>query len=134
MSNRVVKQRIVKAILEQLPEDKKILFENAMKVWWLNIRNDGGLRLSDVGVRAFIDADIEFFTFPFDPTRVIDLDTSFTTFMLDLNSKLPCPYYIGVESKNKNPYIKIFDSKVAMMINLYGDIHDYLKNAKKRNK
>ena len=103
MSNRVVKQRIVKAIIEQLPEDKKILFENAMKVWWLNIRNDGGLRLSDVGVRAFKDADIEYFTFPFDPERVIDMDTSFTTFMLDLNSKLTCPYYIGVESKNKNP-------------------------------
>ena len=108
-----VKRRITKAILEQIP-NCDIDLDRAMKTFWLDIRNEGGLRLSDVGEQAFKVADIE-------------------NLMLDLSQKLPCPYYIG-RKKPSEPYIKIYDSKIAMLINLYGDIYDYLRNSNIRRK
>jgi hypothetical protein len=53
--------------------------------------------------------------------------------MLDLSLKLPCPYYIG-RKKPTEPFIKIYDSKIAMMVNLYGDIYEYLRNSQIKRK
>lgn len=134
MTRDSIKRRITKAILEQ-NAGSNIDLEAAMKTFWLDIRNEGGLRLTDVGNSFFKQADIESFEFPFRLKRITDTEPiySYQNLMLDLSLKVPCPYYIG-RHKPSEPYLKIYDSKIAMMISLYGDIYEYLKNSKLRRK
>jgi hypothetical protein len=127
MNNGLLKQKIVNAVLKQLPEQLRIPEDEAMISWWLNIRKDGGLRLSDVGDQVFKMAGIEFFEFPMDP----DTHESWVHVMIDLNNKVKCPYHITLISK-KLPTIRIYDSKIAMMIGLYGNIFEYLKSIKNK--
>lgn len=128
-----VKRRITKAVIESVNENLDV--EKAMKTFWLDIRNEGGLRLTDVGDSFFKRADLECFEFPFRVQRIIDKEPiySYQNLMLDLSLKVPCPYYIG-RYKPSEPYIKIYDSKIAMMINLYGNIYEYLKNSQLKRK
>jgi len=135
MTKTSVKRRITKAIIEQIPECR-LEVDSGMKTFWLDIRNEGGLRLSDAGRKAFELAEIENFEFPFRLKTIIDKEPvySYQNLMLELSTKINCPYYIG-RHKPTEPYIRIFDSKVAMMISLYGNIYEYLKNTNcKRNK
>jgi hypothetical protein len=134
MTRDSIKRRITKAILEQIP-NSGIDLEKAMKTFWLDIRNEGGLRLSDAGDKAFSTADIESFNFPFRLQRITDKEPiySYQNLMLDLSLKVSCPYYIG-RHKPTEPFIKIYDSKIAMIINLYGDIYEYLRNSQIRRK
>jgi hypothetical protein len=134
MIRDTIKTRITKAILEQLPECK-LSPESALKTFWLDIRNEGGLRLSDNGDKAFTEAEIESFEFPFRLKKITDKEPiySYQNLMLDLSLKVPCPYFIG-RHKPTEPYIKIYDSKVAVMISLYGGIYEYLRNSQIKRK
>jgi hypothetical protein len=134
MTRDSIKRRITKAILAQIPNND-IDLEKAMRTFWLDIRSEGGLRLSDVGDQAFKTADIESFNFPFRLQRITDKEPiySYQNLMLDLSLKINCPYFIG-RHKPAEPYLKIYDSKVAMMVSLYGDIYEYLRNTQIRRK
>lgn len=131
MTKETAKHRITKAVLEQLPEESRIPLEEALKTWWYNIRKEGGLRLSNLGNFSFIMAEIEHFDLPF-PTKKDGQVINIHKFMLELNNKVPCPYYIHSSNKDKKPYIRVYDSKVAMLITLYGDIFDYVAATKRR--
>lgn len=135
MTRDSVKRRITKAIIEQTGSENSFDIDTAMRTFWLDIRNEGGLRLTDVGDSFFKRADIESFEFPFRLQRITDKEPiySYQNLMLDLSLKVPCPYYIGRHKPNE-PYIKIYDSKIAMMINLYGNIYEYLRNSQLRRK
>jgi hypothetical protein len=50
---------------------------------------------------------------------------------MELNHKLTCPYYLGKNIAG-GAHIRLYDSKVAMMISLYGDVYDYVKSTKRR--
>jgi hypothetical protein len=129
-----LKRRITQAILDQINNDRYDL-DSAMKTFWLDIRNEGGLRLSDIGDKVFEQADIEYFEFPFRLQKITDKEPiySYQNLMLDLSIKMPCPYYITRKKPNE-PFIRIYDSKIAIMINLYGDIYEYLRNTQIRRK
>ena len=118
---------ITKAVVDQI-EDNTWTFDTAMNKWWMNIRRDGGLRLSEIGDLSFRYAKIEFFTYDF----FISPESSWHLFILEMNNKIKCPYYIGVNKveKKTQPYIRIYDSKIAIMIGLYGNINDYLKSVR----
>jgi hypothetical protein len=61
--------------------------------------------------------------------------TSEHSYVMEINKKIKCPFYLGVnkiEGKKKKPYIRLYDSKIAMMIELYGDIVSYLDSIKVR--
>ena len=135
MIKESIKRRITKAIIEQTGSEDLINLESAMKTFWLDFRNEGGLRLTDIGDSFFKRADIESFEFPFRLQKVHDKEPiySYQNLMLDLSLKVPCPYYIGRHKPNE-PYIKIYDSKIAVMINLYGDIYEYLRNTQIKRK
>lgn len=135
MTRDSVKRRITKAIIEQTGSENSFDIDTAMRTFWLDIRNEGGLRLTDVGDSFFKRADIETFEFSFRLKRITDKEPiySYQNLMLDLSLKVPCPYYIGRHKPNE-PFIKIYDSKIAMMINLYGDIYEYLRNSQIRRK
>lgn len=129
MTNRL-KEKITNAVLEQLKESDWT-FDSAMSKWWMSVRNSDGMRLTDIGDINFRYADLEFYKFDFS----LPENTSWYSFVMELSNKLKCPYYIGVTRKEKgpnDPYIKIYDHRIAMMINLYGDINSYIKSVKVR--
>ena len=117
------KKQLTQAIIARLPEGTEIDFNRAMKLWWYNIRANGGLRLTDLG----------YFTFK----KVMDLQSynmeiDWATFdrhtILKLDRRLQMPYYIEVK-KNKIPkQIVFFGSREAMLAQLYGDLNKFLDN------
>jgi len=127
MTSEPLKIRITRAVLEQLPENQQTDIETARKTWWLNIRKEGGLRLTDIGDMVFKIAEIEYFDFSLvDPNKKLRHTLQFA---IDLDKKIPCPYYLVLK---KLPTIRIYDSKVAIMIGLYGNIFDYIDSTKRR--
>ena len=92
--------------------------------------NGKGLRLTDMGDKKFKEANIEFYECQIKITKA-----SWMAFLVDCNKKLECPYFLGVHKKENEkavPYIRLYDSKIAMMLTLYGDIYSYLESIKSR--
>ena len=128
-----LKTLITEAVLKQMPPEwyTNWTTEDALKRWWITGPTSEVLRLTEMGDMAFKMADIEFYRYEFTP-KVQD---SYYNYMLNLGKKIKCPYYLGVnklEGEKKKPYIKLYDSKIAMMVSLYGDLDSYLKSVKVR--
>ena len=123
-----LKETITIAVLSQLPDIARITVKDALLKWWMNIRKEGGLRLSAVGDLAFRQAEIEYYEYPFN----LIVDGSIHSVMLELNKKIKCPYYMGVNKGGKKsfPYIRFYDSKIAMLVSLYGNVNEYLDSIK----
>lgn len=130
--NKSKKETITEIILKELPDQyfentslEKIIFK-----LWVTGRTGKGLRLTDEGMRAFLAADITHYDYLLDIKKVVgEIDKKkVNEFTLQLDKKIKCPFFLGIkETGKKQAYIRIYDSKVAMMINLYGSIEDYLK-------
>jgi hypothetical protein len=127
MTKPSLKEVITKTVLIQLNDDSWTI-DTAMSKWWMTGRRDGGLRLTDIGDLSFRYADIEFFNYEFK----VKLESGWHGFVLDMSKKIKCPYYVGVNKTNnhKEPYIRLYDSKVAIMVSLYGNINEYLDSIK----
>lgn len=129
MSRKSKKETISEAIFKILPEHNKykdLTTEQLLFRWWVTGRGGDGLRLTDEGMDAFSLADITFYHYPL---KLKDKQTTIhvSKFTVEIGKKIKCPFYIGVDDKKK-PYIRLFDSKIAMMVNLYGSIEEYLKS------
>ena len=105
-------------ILKQLPADECPSEEDALSMWWQDIRPDGGLRLSAEGCVLFDRLKIKGYEFEVPPNTPARANT-----LLILSNKLTCPYYIVV---GKNPRLVLFGSKEATMYSLYGDINRFI--------
>lgn len=127
MTKPNLKYIITEAVLKQ-SADNTWSIDEAMSKWWMTMRNESGMRLTEMGDLAFRHAQIEFYNYDFD----IKMDSGWHAFILDLNKKIKCPYYIGVNKtkEHKQPFIRFYDSKIAMMVGLYGDLNSYLKSIK----
>jgi hypothetical protein len=129
-AHKSIKQKITEAVLAEIPKSHRIYHElpidDVVFKWWFTGRQDG-LRLTDEGVTAFELAEIEFYDYEFTAEG-----KSHHSFMLELNKKIKCPYYLGVNKKDKTKklYIRLYDSKVAMMLGLYGTLEEYLQSIK----
>lgn len=129
MSNGIRKQKITEAVLKQLPEPNFDI-QTALKAWWYTQAASDNLRLTSVGNKAFVLADIEFFDVPLDIKH-----SAWYGFILQCGKKLKCPFYIFVNNKELEkiqPCIRLYDSKIAMLLTLYGDIYSYLDSIKER--
>jgi hypothetical protein len=128
------KIEIVNTILSETKEDPdfpwnnrepdKLVFE-----WFVTGRVGEGLRLSDIGAKAFEKANIASYTFDIQ----LDPNQPFNNYAMRMNKKIRCPYYIGVkldEKKKKRPFIRIYDHKIAMLMTLYGSVDDYMDSVK----
>ena len=126
MTKLTYKEQVTQTVVEQL-EGSYWTFENAMKKWWQNPRRDAGLRLSPMGNQAFQTAGIEY-----SDHEIKQIGKSYYGFVIDLSKKIKCPYYIDVsKSETGNiPYIRLYDSRIAMMLALYGDLESYLNSIK----
>jgi hypothetical protein len=131
MTNRKsIKQQITEAVLAEIPKhlstDHELLIEDVIFKWWSTGRQDG-LRLTDRGVAAFTLAEIAYYDFP-----LVQEGQSYHSFLLELTKKIRCPYYLNTQKNVKphKPYIRFYDSKIAMMMSLYGDLESYLASVK----
>jgi len=128
-----VKQQITEAVLEEIPKTEKIRryqdsIDQLIFNWWVTGRQEG-LRLTESGRMAFELANVEYYDFSFKQEG-----STYYSFVSDLSKKINCPYYLGTNKTpdGKNFYLRLYDSKVAMMLNLYGNINEYLASVKIR--
>jgi hypothetical protein len=117
MVNR--KFQLVEKLLSELDESVRQDTNDAMKTWWMNIRRDGGYRLTDHGYYIFKhQLGLQSWGFGLtDPKTILT-----KKIILDLDRKLCWPYYID----GKNKKIVFFSSREAMMATLHGDIANWL--------
>lgn len=124
MTKQTYKEQITQAVLEQLDDDL-LSFEHAMKSWWQNPRRDGPLRLTSIGDLSFRHAKLEHHDHP-----IKTKDKSYYKFIMELGKKIKCPYYIDIHVDTKKPYIRLYDDRISMMLNLYGDLDTYLNSVR----
>lgn len=126
---KTLKQTITEAVLAELNiEDKPI--DKVMFSWWMSGNAGDGLRLTPAGDKALREAEIEFYQ-----CEIKIIGSAYYSFMVELSRKIKCPYFLGTEKidgEKAKPYIRLYDSKIAMMMTLYGDIRSYLDSIKVR--
>jgi hypothetical protein len=133
MSDRKpLKQIITEAVLAELPNNHSVdsSADSLMMRIWVSGRQDG-LRLTEYGDFLFRMAEIEYYQCDFKLRE----GTSEHAYVMEINKKIKCPFFLGVnkiEGKKKQPYMRLYDSKIAMMIELYGNIVSYLDSVKVR--
>lgn len=125
------KEDITKAIVDILEIDisqPKNSLDDLIFKWWATGRTGSGLRLTEEGHKAFTDAEIEFYDFPLFNKGLDGMKANeFKNFTLKLGKRLNCPFYIGIKNQQvRSAYIRVYDSKIAVMIELYGTFTEYL--------
>jgi hypothetical protein len=115
------KTEITQTLIDSLPPGHDITLDFAMSHWWVNIRANSGLRLTNLGYMVIKSLDLPQWSVDIDPER-------FTRqLVLELDRKMRAPYYI--EAKKKIPKkLIMFSSREAMLAGLYGDLGKFLKN------
>jgi hypothetical protein len=114
--------------MDQLPSSNNIPIEIIISDWWFTKSGDS-LRLTPQGDIKFKEAQIEYFDLPVKIKK-----TNWYKFLTECNRKIKCPYYFSVNKnvESKEPFIRLYDSKIAMMLALYGDIESYLESVRIR--
>lgn len=133
---KITKIKITEAVVNELPEASRKDIDDVDKIlsrWWATGRQEG-LRLTEFGDLNFRMAEIEFYDFDLEKDIKQNPTIEWNSFLLECNRKIKCPYYLGVNKVNNNKtiYIRFYDSKIAMMVELYGSIKDYLNSVKER--
>jgi len=125
MPNR--KFSITLGLLEQVPEALREPWDRAMTTWWVNLRPEGGMRLTRHGYEIFHDVlQLESWS--------LDLSSENNGFrtrldkrtVLDLDRKCEWPYYLDINPRKKIKRIIFFGSREAMMATMYGDLKTWL--------
>jgi hypothetical protein len=117
------KTKITQELIELLPDWKRISVESALPGWWFNLRKSGGLRLTSLGYEVFVqDLALEHYEYAIDNPMLFNQQT-----ILDLDRKMQMPYYI-LAVKGMPKKIVFFGSKEAVMVNLYGNLQQFLDN------
>jgi hypothetical protein len=96
--------------------------------WWQNFRRNGGFALNPKGAEAFKDAGIEYQEYEIGPAGVM----TGMGYQSTLAIKMVVPYYFYINERRMR--VKIYDSRVSMMVVLYDTIHEYLDSLPNRDK
>jgi hypothetical protein len=114
------KRQLTRALIELLPKERRPDLKSVMPVWWYNIRPAGGMRLTDRGYDAFCNLlEIEHYRFP--------LENLVLRTLVTMDQRLQSPYYVEIEKKIPRTLI-LFGSQEAVLINLYGNLQQFLDN------
>jgi len=138
MTYHKTKTDIVKLILSETKDDpdfpwKDIPADKLMFEWFVTARAGQGLRLTDAGMMAFNKAELAYYEFDLNPPKMAAWGSDWGKYTAMLDKKIKCPYYIGVkltDKGKKQPYIRLYDHKIAMMMTLYGDFQSYIDSVK----
>jgi hypothetical protein len=118
------KQKLTEELINLLPDEQRISVESALPAWWFNLRKSGGMRLTNTGYMTLVeDLDLEHYAYPIDNPMLFNHET-----ILDLDRKMQMPYYIQHAAKGVPKKIIFFGSKEAVMVNLYGNLQQFLDN------
>jgi len=115
--------KFTQAMWQQLPlaVQESITLEKALIEWWHDARPDSNWRLSWAGFVDLVDTlDLETWEFDFEKSDISPY------MLLKLARNMTTPYYI-VDNR-KHTKIWVLDSKVAVMINLYGKVENWIKS------
>jgi hypothetical protein len=111
------KKQITLKLLEFLPTEERLTYEQALVDWWMIFTKQDGLRLTERGYDMLRKYGIASHGFAVPKIfRMGDL--------LVLSRKLDCPYYI---EPGKTPVLHLFGSEQAMMYAMYGDLSRFLR-------
>ena len=111
------KKQITLKLLESLPADDRLTYDQALVDWWMIFTKQDGLRLTQNGFDIFKKQHITSYGFAVPKIyRMGDL--------LVLSRKLDCPYYI---EPGKTPVLHLFGSTQATMYAMYGDFGRFLR-------
>jgi hypothetical protein len=117
------KRKLTEELVKQLDPDLGITVKRAMHTWWFNIRKNGGMRLTGPGYDAFTN-QLHIARYEWTITDPL----AFTQrVILALDRKIQMPYYIAT-TKGIPKKIVFFGSQEAVMINLYGNLQQFLDN------
>jgi len=117
------KRRLTTELVSQLPEHLAVSVDTAMKTWWFNLRKNGGMRLTGPGYQTLIkDLNLEHYEYTIADPMLFNQQT-----ILDLDRKMQMPYYISA-TKGIPKKIVFFGSREAVMVNLYGNLKQFLDN------
>jgi hypothetical protein len=95
--------------------------DDAMRTWWQNIREDGGLRLTYEGYHVFSNfLELSSYTFEL-PEKLLTPKN-----LIALDRRMTCPYYIV--NNRKHNHMVMFGSREAMMAVLHGDMQQFIKS------
>ena len=115
------KAELTRQLIAQLPETAQVDFQQAMRTWWVNLRLGGGLRLTETGYTVFAAVlELERYIYTIPDRQQVNL-----ALILKLDKQLQSPYYIELE-KRRARRIVFFDSREAVMANLYGSLDQFL--------
>jgi hypothetical protein len=117
------KRKLTQQLIDLLNEDQRISVESAMPAWWFNLRKNGGMRLTATGYYTFVEElELEHYSYPIDNPMLSNHET-----ILNLDRKMQMPYYIHA-AKGVPKKIVFFGSREAVMVNLYGNLQQFLDN------
>jgi hypothetical protein len=117
------KHQLTQRLIELLPDRDRISLDAALPAWWFNIRKNGGMRLTAIGHMAFVNQlDLENYSYDIADPLIFT-----KRLMLKLDRQMQMPYYIhavkGIPKK-----IVFFGGREAVMVNLYGNLQQFLDN------
>lgn len=110
------KKEITQRLLDMVPNGDHDL-DQALKIWYMNIRSTGGMRLTSIGYTVLKTLEIESWTVDLDPRKINK------KIILEMDHKLQWPYYIDTKKRQ----LIFFSSREAMLATLYGDLGSFLK-------
>ena len=111
------KQELTRQLLTQLPEEERPSYRFALRTWWQDSRDDGGLRLSLYGLDVFRLLKIQSHEFEF--THALS-----PSLLMTLSRKLDCPYFL---KGGKSTRLMLFGDQQAIMYAMYGDLEKFLR-------
>ena len=120
----MTKHKLTKQLIELLPEDHRLSIDEAMILWYTNIRNNGGFRLTQNGFQVMKILGLESWSVPLNDIKI----TMDKNLLLALDRKLTWPYFIDYKKKE----IIFYSSREAVMATMYGSIKNWLDNMPQR--
>lgn len=97
--------------------------------WWTNVRKSGGLGLTYNGYMGFELAKLESYDFEVNIKKLGIVRSAL--YAAHLNRNLKCPHYL-YKNENSQMMVKIYDSRIAMMIGLYGSLEIFLEKQNRK--
>jgi hypothetical protein len=119
------KRKLTEDLVALLSDEQRVSVESAMGAWWFNLRRNGGMRLTSTGYSALAEyLEVEHYSYSIDNPHKFNKQL-----ILKLDRKMQMPYYIHAV-KGIPKRIVFFGSQEAVMVNLYGNLEQFLDNYK----